>query len=241
MKKSLITLMALSCVAMGDTTLTLDDAAKAVAGNTGYNTEGGKFTVALTLDVDALRTLLEKGQTKSWGTNIINYVANGTDTGVTLNGGSDSQNKITSSGLYARWGTDTAWNPTGGSDIRWDGGTDLATLGWDSIEYAGLVYSFDKNGGTGTTVAFTLINNEGTAIVDSYVKASGLTSSNAGVAALTFDSSVLSSYYFNELKGEADMKALAGLAAKAAPLPEPTTATLSLLALAGLAARRRRK
>ncbi len=235
--------MALSCVAMGDTTLTLDDAAKAVAGNTGYNTEGGKFTVALTLDVDALRTLLEKGQTKSWGTNIINYVANGTNTGVTLNGGSNSQNKITSSGLYARWGnTNIAWAPSEESSaIRWDGGTDLATLDWDSIEYAGLVYSFDKNGGTGTTVAFTLINNEGSAIVDSYVNASGLTSSNAGVAALTFDSSVLSSYYFNELKGEADMKALAGLAAKAAPLPEPTTATLSLLALAGLAARRRRK
>ena len=231
--------MALSCVAMGDTTLTLDDAAKAVAGNTGYNTEGGKFTVALTLDVDALRTLLEAGQTKSWGTNIINYVANGTDTGVTLNGGSTTASKITSSGLYARWGTDTAWNPTNGDDIRWDGGTDLATLDWDSIDYAGLVYSFDKS--SGTTVAFTLINDEGTAIVDSYVNASTLTSSSAGAAALTFDSSVLSSYYFNELKGEADMKALAGLAAKAAPLPEPTTATLSLLALAGLAARRRRK
>ena len=231
--------MALSCVAMGDTTLTLDDAAKAVAGNTGYNTEGGKFTVALTLDVDALRTLLEEGQTKSWGTNIINYVANGVNTGVTLNGGSNAQNKITSSGLYARWGTDTAWNPANENDIRWDGGTDLASLNWDSIEYAGLVYSFDKS--AGTTVAFTLINDEGTAIVDSCVNASGLTSASAGAAALTFDSSVLSSYYFNELKGEADMKALAGLAAKAAPLPEPTTATLSLLALAGLAARRRRK
>ncbi len=239
MKKTLIALMAASSMAMATT---LEDANFTKVGNTGYNTQSNNFTVALTLDVAKLRTLLEKGQAFAWGTDIVNYNCNGTATGVTVNGGSDA-GKINTSGLYARWGDNTAW-----SSVQWQGSTNLSDLngdaegtGWDDVASAGLVYSFGAT--SGTTVAFTLIGHDGSAIVDSYVTATGLKSQNAGAAALTFHDSVAGSYYFNGYKGgdEATMKALANSVATTAPVPEPTTATLSLLALAGLAARRRRK
>ncbi len=53
---------------------------------------------------------------------------------------------------------------------------------------------------------------------------------------------VISAYVYNTyLEGEALTSAIADVYKAAAPVPEPATATLSLLALAGLAARRRRK
>ncbi len=243
MKKTLIALLAVSSVAMA---VSLDEATIKL-GNEGYDTQSGNFTVALTLNVAELRTLLEQGQAKAWGTDIVTYICNGTATGVTVNGGSNASGEIASSALYARWGNDTAWNPANGSDVVWSGSGSLADLngdaegtGWDAVASAGLVYSFGKT--DATAVAFTLIGNDGSVLVDSYVVASALKSGSAGAAALTFDDSVAASYYFNDYKGgsEADMKALAGAVATAS-IPEPTTATLSLLALAGLAARRRRK
>ena len=239
MKKTLIALMAASSMAMA---VTLEDAAITKAGNTGFDTLGNNFTVALTLDVTELRTLLEQGQAPAWGTDIVSYLCNGTWTGVTVNGASNGS-QINTSGLYARWGTGAHWN-----DVQWQGDTNLSDLngdaagtGWDDVASAGLVYSFGVT--SGTTVAFTLIGHDGSAIVDSYVIAGTLKSGSAGAAALTFDDSVTGSYYFDSYKGgsEADMKALANSVATTAPIPEPTTATLSLLALAGLAARRRRK
>ncbi len=239
MKKTLITLLAAASCAMG---VTLEDAAFVKGGNTGYNTLGNNFTVALTLDVTELQTLLEKGQTPAWGTDIVSYACNGTQTGVTVNGGS-SNNSINTSGLYARWGNTTNWN-----SVTWQGADNLSDLngdaagtGWDNIASAGLVYSFGAT--SGTAVAFTLIDTDGNAIIDSYVTAGTLKSGSAAADALSFGDAVSSSYYFNNYMGgsETDMKALSNAAAVAAPIPEPATATLSLLALAGLAARRRRK
>ena len=65
MKKTLIALMATSSMAMA--TVSLEDADITMAGNTGYNTQSNNFTVALTLDVTELQTLLEKGQTPCLG------------------------------------------------------------------------------------------------------------------------------------------------------------------------------
>lgn len=236
MKKTLIALLALGSCAMG---VTLEDADRLGYGGSAFTTTDGNFTVALTLDVTELRSILEQGQPKSWGTDIVCYDINGTKTGVTVNGGSNSSNTIVSSGLFARWGNDTAWNPGGGSDIRWDGGTDLATIAWDTVADAGLVYSFNSTGGT--SVAFSLLDAEGNSIVDSYVTAGGLKSGNATASTISFDDSVIGVYYFNGGVTETDAKTLAKSAAvMTGTVPEPTTATLSLLALAGLAARRRR-
>ena len=225
--------------------VSLEDADIVMGGNTGYDTQGNNFTVALTLDVEELSTLLEQGQSvPAWGTDIIKYICNGTATGVTVNGSSQNS-QIKTSGLFARWGDTTNWN-----SVQWQGSTNLSDLngnaegtGWDSISFAGLVYSFSAT--NGTTVAFTLLDASGNAIVDSYVTAGTLKSASAGVAALTFDDSVATSYYFNDyMGGNADnMKALSNLAATTAPIPEPSTfgllAGLGALALVGT--RRRRK
>lgn len=224
--------------------VSLEEATISMGGNTGYNTQGNNFTVALTLDVTELRTLLEKGQTPAWGTDIINYTCNGTATGVTVNGGSSS-GAINTSGLYARWGDGTAWN-----NVQWQGDFNLSDVngnaegtGWDSVSSAGLVYSFGAT--AGTAVSFTLYDNVGNTIVNSYVLAGNLKSQSAGAAALTFGDSVATSYYFDSYMGsnETDMKALSKLAATTAPIPEPSAfgllAGLGALALVGSRRRRR--
>ncbi|MBQ3143520.1 MAG: PEP-CTERM sorting domain-containing protein [Akkermansia sp.] len=231
MKKTLIALLALGTCAMG---VTLEDADRLGLGGSSFTTTDGNFTVALTLDVTELRSILEQGQPKSWGTDIVCYDINGTKTGVTVNGGSNSSNTIVSSGLYARWGDNINWNST-----CWTSGNDLATIDWDTVADAGLVYSFSSTGGT--SVAFTLLDAEGAAIVDTYATAGGLKSASATASTISFDDSVIGVYYFNGGVAETDAKALAKSAAvMTGTVPEPTTATLSLLALAGLAARRRR-
>ena len=109
-KKTLIALLAVSSVAMATS---LDDALIARAGNKGYDTQSGNFTVALKLAVEELGVLLEQGQAPAWGTDIVSYLCNGTWTGVTVNG-SSSENAITASGLYARWADGAAWN-----NVQW--------------------------------------------------------------------------------------------------------------------------
>ena len=245
MKKTLITLLVLGGVAMGATPDLADANITTNGTTTSYWTEDGNFTVALTLDVASLRKYLEQGQTPVWGTNIVSYDAGGTATGVCINGGSSS-NKVNTSGLYARWGTNINWNST-----CFTSGNDLATLNWDNVGSAGLVYSFGAT--TGTAVAFTIRDTEGTALVDSYLTAGGLKSSSATNAVLTLHNEMVAAGYFFDDRLDydaADYKALAAAAAGAAipategwtrVIPEPATATLSLLALAGLAARRRRR
>ncbi len=217
-----------------------------------YWTLDGDFTVALTLDVTELKKVLEKGQTPTWGTNLVSYNANGTLTGVCTNGGS-SNNQINTSGLFARWGGTTNWN-----SVQWQGNVNLSDLngdaegtGWDSVASAGLVYSFGST--AGTAVSFVMYDANGSALVESYVLASGLKSGSATNQVLTLHSDIVAaSYFFDERVGldETNYKSLAAAAAGAAVpateswtriIPEPTTATLSLLALCGLAARRRRR
>lgn len=253
MKKTLITLLAMAGISFG----AAPDLATANITTNGttnsYWTLDGDFTVALTLDVTELKKVLEKGQSPTWGTNLVSYNANGTLTGVCTNGGS-SNSQINTSGLYARWGNTTNWN-----SVQWQGsGVNLSDLngdaegtGWDSVTSAGLVYSFGST--AGTAVSFVMYDANGSALVESYVVADGLKSGSATNQVLTLHSDIVAaSYFFDERVAfvDADYKSLAAAAAGAAVptteswtrvIPEPATATLSLLALCGLAARRRRK
>ncbi len=241
MKKTLITLMALASCAMGETTaITLENADFVKGGNLGYNSNDGAFSIAITFDVDSLRTLLEQGQPiAEWGTMIVKYNCNGTTTGICNNGGSNG-GKINTSRLYTVWGTTTNRQEITQDVNLADVNGSSSGTGWDDVAYAGMVYTFDRL--TGTSVALTLLNSEGSAIVSTYEVDANLKSSGAGAAALTFGDCVATTYYFDTTLDEANSKAVAALAAVATPVvPEPATATLSLLALAGLAARRRRK
>ncbi len=251
MKKTLIALSAIAGLALsaqGATLLT--DADIQMGGNTSYNTLGNNFTVAMTLDVAELRTLLEQGQTKAWGTDIILYNTTGAEntsglTGVTVNGLS-SGDTINSASLYYRWQENTAWNNNGGAS-QITGGNYLSDLngdeagtGWDNVASAGLVYSFGAT--TGTVVALTLLDANGDTIVEYFDdSATGLRTANAVASTLTFDDSVASSYYFDEKISDKDtLTALAVAAATTPAVPEPATASLSLLGLAALMIRRRR-
>ena len=253
MKKTLIALSAIAGLALsaqGATLLT--DADIQMGGNTSYNTLGNNFTVAMTLDVAELRTLLEQGQTKAWGTDIISYDSTGNEdattglTGVTVNGLS-SGDTINSASLYYRWQDNAAYgkNSDGSSTITAgaylsDLNGDEAGTGWDNVASAGLVYSFGAT--TGTVVALTLLDANGDTIVEYFDdSATGLRTANAVASTLTFDDSVASSYYFDEkISDQETLTALAVAAATTPAVPEPATASLSLLGLAALMIRRRR-
>jgi len=240
MKKTIITLLALAGATMG---ITLDDLTY-TAGNAATTTEDATFSYVLTLDVNILKTLLEKGQTTAWGTKIVEYDCAGTATGIVVNGGS-SEGKVNTSSLYAKWGTNNAWGnfmSTGDSTS-----IDLADLngetegtGWDAVKGAAITYTFHS--GSGTKGALTLIGADDEIIINHNTTMGGLKSSSAVAAAISFGDVVTGYYYSNNVLSEADAKEASKLAAIASiSVPEPTTATLSLLALAGLAARRRRR
>lgn len=259
MKKTLITLLALASTAMGAVDLST---MTQTIGNAATTTEDGTFSYVITLDASKTRLLLEKGQEPAWGTEILTYSCNGTLTGIVTNGGSSS-NQINTSSLYAKWGTGNAWgnytsytytveevNPETGvlETVTKTSSYDLADLngsaegtGWDSVAGVGIVYAFDKQ--NGTTVALTLCDADGAAIFNHVITMSGLKSASAGAAAVEFGDMVTSYYYSNDVLSADDALAASGVAAveSMSVVPEPTTATLSLLALAGLAVRRRRR
>ncbi len=239
MKKTIIAFVALSGVSMG---ITLDDLTY-TAGNAATTTEDGTFSYVLTLDVEDLRGLLEKGQPQAWGTKVVEYSAGGTATGIVVNGSANSNQIITASSLYAKWGGNNAWGNfmSTGSDTS----IDLADLngdaegtGWDDVVGAAITYTFDSS--NGTKGALTLIGLNDTVIINHITTLSGLKTSSATGAAISFGDMVTGYYYSNNVLSEAESKEVSKLAAIAS-IPEPTTATLSLLALAGLAARRRRR
>ena len=262
MKKTLITLMALASCAMGAVNLESTDFTYTL-GNSATTTDDGTFSYVLTIDAEALRKVLEKGQSPTWGTKIITYTCNGTLTGIVTNGGSEN-NAIKTSSLYAKWGDRNNWgdfmiyeaqttvtDPETGqtttvpaktynlSDLN---GDDTSGTGWDDVAGAGVVYTFDKD--KGSKAALTLCNENGDTIFSHVYTLSGLKSASAGAAAVEFGDMVTSYYYNNAtVLREADAKEASRLAAvlSMSVVPEPTTATLSLLALAGLAMRRRRK
>ena len=259
MKKTLVTLLALASSAMGAVDLS---SMTYTIGNASTTTEDGTFTYVLTLDAAAMRTLLEKGQAAAWGTEVMTYMCNGTLTGVVTNGGSNG-GKVNTSSLYAKWGTNNAWGcctsysytveeenaETGEmTTVTKTSSYDLADLngsaagtGWDDVAGVGLVYAFDKL--NGTTVAMTLCSADGATIFSHVITMGGLKSASAGAAAVEFGDMVTSYYYSNDVLSADDALAASGVAAveSMSVVPEPTTATLSLLALAGLAVRRRRR
>ena len=110
-----------------------------------------------------------------------------------------------------------------------------AVSGAITLGYAGENASMDL---MGTAVVFSVLYNDGT-VKSIYGINSARRYSNDGIALLTYNSDVMSAPTVTT--GTDWTRASLIKANEAVLIPEPTTATLSLLALVGLAARRRRK
>lgn len=236
MKKTLIALLGLSTAAMG---VTLEDAVTTGTGTLTLDQATSAITAVAVVDVPALQALMAKDATLGKYT-IINFDAD-YDIGIQTNyssydhdGNADTANIINTSGLYGCWNNGGAYDFGMGSGFQsadfWAGGVTAAIT---------LTYKYDD----GTTGTFTLLDAEGNvlksvgATFNTSLRGQGLSFST-----VVFDSNIVTKgYVFNQRVYSADAKALGQAAAAAALIPEPTTATLSLLALAGLAARRRRK
>ena len=195
-------------------------------------TTSNAFTVAVTLDYETVKGYLLANS----GTNV-QFINVGT--GASMSEGNRIGMTVCYSDNSAIRGTwnEATWNQGNNNGFRV--GMDLGafdSLSWSTGSIATLVmtYSYD----TGTTGVFTIADDKGNVLNqiggDFYT---GLRGSNINFDSLQLHSSVTSAYVFDHVMTSAEAKALGASMA----IPEPTTATLSLLALAGLAARRRRK
>ena len=111
---------------------------------------------------------------------------------------------------------------------------------WDTAAYAALTFAIDKTGSTYTVLSVIdsagTITNIGAAAVDT-----GVTYSSISSSLVNKNSAVSEAYFYTGAWTADSLKQLTASTLQAKLVPEPTTATLSLLALAGLAARRRRR
>ena len=237
MKKTLVALFALGSVAMG---VTLEDAVATGTGTLTLGSATDAITAVAVVDVAQLQALMAKDAELTKCT-IINFDA-GSDIGIQTNynsydhdGNGETPAVISVSGIYGCWNNGGAYGVgmntgTGFQDASfWTGGVTAAIT---------LTYEYSK----GTSGTFTLLDAEGNVLqsvggnYNTSLRGSGLSYDS-----IVFDGIVTDGYVFDQVVTAEEAKALGLAAATAALVPEPTTATLSLLALAGLAMRRRRK
>ncbi len=223
--------------------ITLEDAAKTGTGNLTLDEATGAITAVAVVDVAKLQPLMAHNAELAKYT-LINF--DGTsDIGLQTNygsydhdGNSGTANVIDTSGLWGCWNGGSAYSFGSNDGFQdatfWEGGVTAAVT---------LTYEYNK----GTSGTFTLLDAEGNVLqsvggdYNTSLRGTGLTYSS-----VVFDSDIVTdTYVFSQVVTAEEAKSLGKAAAMAAlssvAVPEPTTATLSLLALAGLAARRRRK
>ena len=114
----------------------------------------------------------------------------------------------------------------------------IASLDWSIVKSAALTMALET-GSRGTAWYLTVLTNDGKC-TDLTASLAGLRWSSMGdITTISIDTDVVSTGY--AFDGFLDTNSAYALNRAALGVPEPTTATLSLLALAGLAMRRRRK
>ena len=232
MKKTIIALLALGGIAMGAEE-TFDAATKTA-------------TIALTFDVAALEAISDVNFTGYTASKPNFFMFTGTwgdgtsgSLGLANNGSSSSD----TTGMYSSWVKDSS---SGQSTDCGLGSVFTSSTNWDAIDAVSLVYSYSTpdSGATTTNVALSIGFTDGTVETYDGTKANIVFGGTSGFAStgITINDTYVTSYEvdttFTSLD-DAKTKSVALLPSTS--VPEPTTATLSLLALAGLAARRRRK
>ena len=235
MKKTLIAMMALAGVALADTptpVLTLTNNSSLI---TLPDSVTSAFTMGLTLDVDTVKShlLADSGSNQQ----LINI-----GTGSAINIGSRIGLAVCYNGENsAIQGT---WNEAlsstqvpNGFQVGMGMGS-FDNLKWNDAAYASLVmtYTYASGATNGVTAIFTLADASGNILNQiGGTYASGLKAQTYDAACMQLGSAVEYACVYNSCFTTDEAKALGTKL-----VPEPTTATLSLLALAGLAARRRR-
>ncbi len=253
MKKTLIALLALAGVAVGaDSTFSLDDAlytstdgATITTDTTGDNAISGDFTLTMTLNADAVKTIF--GSTSNRPTYF--YVDTTKNTYITLTNALNntgfvgmSANNLNS---YVAGGTgDPTRRPMNseGSTPATNNFADSSAGGnvkgkLSSLTDVVLTLTHDDTTSTSLYATLKFADNTTTQV---WGTNTDLKWSN-GIGII--ESVIINSSYVKDtylFKGKVDKDTAFALNA-AAIIPEPTTVTLSLLALAGLAARRRRR
>lgn len=190
------------------------------------------FTAVAVVDVDAMKSVMLAGASNTKYTLIDAWQAraegaDGNEIGLQTNFSSNN-NKITSSGLYGTWNQGNAYS------FGMNNGFQTEAF-WTNVDQASVVLTYGDS--TGTTAIFTAVKNDGSVTSLGGTWNSELKSSGMQIDKFTFDSSIVKqSFVFSSISTVDQAKTLGYTV-----IPEPATATLSLLALAGLAARRRRK
>ena len=192
-----------------------------------------EFTAVAVVDVDAMKSVMLAGASNTKYTLIEAWQeraegANGNEIGLQTNFSSNTSGKITSSGLYG------TWNQGGAYSFGMDNGFQTEAF-WTNVDQASVVLTYSYS--TGTTAIFTAVKNDGSVTSLGGTWNSGLKSDGMQIDKFTFDTSIVKQSFVFSNGSTVEQATQLGYTV----IPEPATATLSLLALAGLAARRRRR
>lgn len=271
MKKTLIAITALSGVASAALTdtqianpyeVTLSNSATSLD-MTGFLPQDDScrsFTAVLTLDVQALSVFTTGKPTSSAKkTPILSWIVageNGHSTNISVNNNSDGFGNITTAGFYIEYEQEATHTncalpgDTSAASTKFANNGDaaaefLSSVNWATTTDAVLTLTYNGDNATtgeplGVQIYFTTKSIDGTISTVTasspgirWTNGSDLDTHTIGYEPTYLDGlTIYSGYASTEQALELNKNAV---------IPEPTTATLSLLALAGLAARRRRK
>ncbi len=254
MKKTLITLLALAGVACG---VTLDDAM--LTSTTGaamdLDAEGmsnlTEYTLTMNVNADALVATIANAAPKSQSSWIADIDVSRTNgqalhlgPGVVIASSSNTSDATIMGGYAGADGQMRGINfnvSDGSSTITYLSSIVSSAWGYDAetgtSDISSAVISMTGTAGSNCSICITMKKDDGS-ILEYYGTTSGYSFSGVDdINGITFNTDIVeSAYFFDSVSTETGIKAL-----HAQIIPEPATATLSLLALAGLAIRRRRK
>ena len=237
MKKTFITLLALAGVASAATTQVWDLSQSVTSGDFLYNASTGLFTDNSEVEGTVLNSINAESKIQTNITFTLNLTAAQTVTEQTqllkMDMGGDIGLAITTTGLAGTWGDSTSGR----------GAVTFETLLADSGVFADIegnkyiTLTFVE--AYGSDIGVQVWSNTAKYINDTGLKSSG----NTSLSSIYVNSGYVEALQFEtEWKGDDIVNTNVAFNAEAMQvIPEPATATLSLLALAGLAARRRRK
>ncbi len=239
MKKTLIALVALSGVAMADTQV-WDLSTSVTSGDYLYDAPTGKFTDNTEVEGTVLNETDGAGRIQTnicFTLNLTEAQKVTADTKlIDMDMGGDVGLCLTSTGLASTWGGTTS--------------SSRGSVSYDTLFADSGVFT-DKNGDKCITLTFVQTYGFGVQVwsnttkhIDDTIKAS----SNTRLSSIYVNANYIEALQFAPgWEGDDIVNTNAAFNAAVVEklgevtIPEPTTATLSLLALAGLAARRRRK